>query len=102
MAYASSTDCVGPLAKSIEDIRIVLNVMSGKDPKDQTSIASSEISEESIATSAVKTVGYFTGPEHTQKNCLWSRKQNELKETLRCECKALKKGITLSIVIIDN
>ena len=59
MAYASSTDCVGPLAKSIEDIRIVLNVMSGKDPKDQTSISSSEISEDSIATSTVKTVGYF-------------------------------------------
>ncbi|WP_140485094.1 amidase family protein [Flavobacterium sp. GSA192] len=59
MAYASSTDCVGPLAKSIEDIRIVLNVMSGKDPKDQTSITSSEISEEAIATSSVKTVGYF-------------------------------------------
>jgi aspartyl-tRNA(Asn)/glutamyl-tRNA(Gln) amidotransferase subunit A len=59
MAYASSTDCVGPLAKSIEDIRIVLNVMSGKDPKDQTSITSTEISEEAIATSAVKTVGYF-------------------------------------------
>ncbi|REG98450.1 amidase [Flavobacterium aquicola] len=59
MAYASSTDCVGPLAKSIEDIRIVLNVMSGKDPKDQTSIVSNEISEEAIATSTVKTVGYF-------------------------------------------
>jgi aspartyl-tRNA(Asn)/glutamyl-tRNA(Gln) amidotransferase subunit A len=59
MAYASSTDCVGPLAKSIEDIRIVLNVMSRKDPKDQTSITSTEISEEAIATSAVKTVGYF-------------------------------------------
>ena len=59
MAYASSTDCVGPLARSIEDIRIVLNVMSGKDPKDQTSITSNEISEESIATSAVKTIGYF-------------------------------------------
>lgn len=59
MAYASSTDCVGPLAKSIEDIRIVLNVMSGKDPKDQTSIPSTEISEEAIATSAVKTIGYF-------------------------------------------
>lgn len=59
MAYASSTDCVGPLAKSIEDIRIVLNVMSGKDPKDQTSVASTEISEEAIATSSVKTVGYF-------------------------------------------
>ena len=59
MAYASSTDCVGPLAKSIEDIRIVLNVMSGKDPKDQTSITSTEISEEAIATSTVKTIGYF-------------------------------------------
>ncbi|KIA85086.1 amidase [Flavobacterium sp. AED] len=59
MAYASSTDCVGPLTKSIEDIRIVLNVMSGKDPKDQTSITSTAISEESIATSGVKTVGYF-------------------------------------------
>ncbi|WP_396167732.1 amidase [Flavobacterium sp.] len=59
MAYASSTDCVGPLAKSTEDIRIVLNVMSGKDPKDQTSILSSEISEEAIASSNVKTIGYF-------------------------------------------
>jgi aspartyl-tRNA(Asn)/glutamyl-tRNA(Gln) amidotransferase subunit A len=59
MAYASSTDCVGPLAKSIEDIRIVLNVMSGKDPKDQTSITSTEISEAAIATSTVKTIGYF-------------------------------------------
>jgi aspartyl-tRNA(Asn)/glutamyl-tRNA(Gln) amidotransferase subunit A len=59
MAYASSTDCVGPLAKSIEDIRIVLNVMSGKDPKDQTSITSTAISEGAIATSAVKTIGYF-------------------------------------------
>jgi aspartyl-tRNA(Asn)/glutamyl-tRNA(Gln) amidotransferase subunit A len=59
MAYASSTDCVGPLAKSVEDIRIVLNVMSGKDPKDQTSITSSVISEEAIATSTVKTIGYF-------------------------------------------
>ena len=59
MAYASSTDCVGPLAKSIEDIRIVLNIMSGKDPKDQTSINSNEINEDAIATSEVKTVGYF-------------------------------------------
>jgi aspartyl-tRNA(Asn)/glutamyl-tRNA(Gln) amidotransferase subunit A len=59
MAYASSTDCVGPLAKSIEDIRIVLNIMSGKDSKDQTSIASTEISEGAIAASAVKIVGYF-------------------------------------------
>ncbi len=60
MAYASSTDCVGPLAKSIEDIRILLNVMSGKDIKDQTTIQSSEISENDILNSGkVNTVGYF-------------------------------------------
>jgi aspartyl-tRNA(Asn)/glutamyl-tRNA(Gln) amidotransferase subunit A len=59
MAYASSTDCVGPLAKSVEDIRIVLNAISGKDGKDQTSIDSTEITEEELSTSEVKTVGYF-------------------------------------------
>ena len=59
MAYASSTDCVGPLAKSIEDIRIVLNVMSGKDTKDQTSIDSTEITQVAIENSNIKTIGYF-------------------------------------------
>ena len=60
MAYASSTDCVGPIAQSIEDIRIVLNVMSGKDIKDQTSYASAEISQAQIINSeGIKTVGYF-------------------------------------------
>lgn len=59
MAYASSTDCVGPLAKSIEDIRIILNVISGKDVKDQTSISSEMIHEETLSSNTVKTVGYF-------------------------------------------
>jgi aspartyl-tRNA(Asn)/glutamyl-tRNA(Gln) amidotransferase subunit A len=60
MAYASSTDCVGPIAKSIEDIRIVLNVMSGKDIKDQTTYPSETISQENILNADdIKTVGYF-------------------------------------------
>ncbi|SHI33613.1 amidase family protein [Algibacter luteus] len=60
MAYASSTDCVGPIAKSIEDIRIVLNVMSGKDQKDQTTYASAEIAQDAISDAKdIKTVGYF-------------------------------------------
>ena len=60
MAYASSTDCVGPITKSIEDLRIVLNIMSGKDVKDQTSYVSEEISkEEPISSSPVRTVGYY-------------------------------------------
>ena len=60
MAYASSTDCVGPIAKSTEDIRIVLNAMSGKDVKDQTTYISESISEESLLNfDKIKTVGYF-------------------------------------------
>lgn len=68
MAYASSTDCVGPLAKSVEDIRIVLNTMSGKDVKDQTTYESAQIDEASLTntgantgaiTGSIKTVGYF-------------------------------------------
>jgi len=45
MAYASSTDCVGPISRSLEDIRILLNTMSGRDDHDQTTIASSPIPE---------------------------------------------------------
>ena len=60
MAYASSTDCVGPITKSIEDARIVLNAISGKDLKDQTTYHSEKILEEAILNSdAIKTVGYF-------------------------------------------
>ena len=58
MAYASSTDCVGPIAKSIEDIRILLNIMSGKDVKDQTTYKSDEIGKD-LNTSNIKTVAYF-------------------------------------------
>jgi aspartyl-tRNA(Asn)/glutamyl-tRNA(Gln) amidotransferase subunit A len=58
MAYASSTDCVGPIAKSIEDVRIVLNIMSGKDARDQTSYVSDEIEEDVIAP-ITRTVGYY-------------------------------------------
>jgi len=60
MAYASSTDCVGPIAKSVEDIRIVLNTMSGKDSKDQTTYTSETILEDNIKNADnIKTVGYF-------------------------------------------
>ncbi|MFT5256516.1 MAG: aspartyl-tRNA(Asn)/glutamyl-tRNA(Gln) amidotransferase subunit A [Arenicella sp.] len=58
MAYASSTDCVGPIAKSLEDVRIVLNVMSGKDARDQTSYVSEAISAD-LKLSGIKTVGYY-------------------------------------------
>jgi aspartyl-tRNA(Asn)/glutamyl-tRNA(Gln) amidotransferase subunit A len=43
MAYASSTDCVGPIARCLEDIRIILNEISGRDPRDLTTIDSTRI-----------------------------------------------------------
>lgn len=36
VAYASSLDCVGPLATSVEDAAICLGVMAGADPADAT------------------------------------------------------------------
>lgn len=62
MAYASSTDCVGPFAKELEDIRIVLNTMSGRDYHDQTTIKTAPVEESVLAekTNAKKfTVGYY-------------------------------------------
>ncbi len=46
MAYASSTDCVGPISRSLEDIRLLINIMSGKDSRDQTTFKSDAIPDE--------------------------------------------------------
>ncbi len=38
IAMASSTDCIGPLTKNVEDAALVLDVISGKDWMDSTTI----------------------------------------------------------------
>lgn len=38
IAMASSTDVIGPLARTVEDASLVLDVMAGQDPLDATSI----------------------------------------------------------------
>lgn len=43
MAYTSSSDCVGPFANTVKDIATTLNIMSGKDGKDQTTVPSKAI-----------------------------------------------------------
>jgi aspartyl-tRNA(Asn)/glutamyl-tRNA(Gln) amidotransferase subunit A len=37
-AYASSLDQIGPMAKNVEDAKIIFEAISGKDPKDATSV----------------------------------------------------------------
>lgn len=46
MAYASSTDSVGPISKSLEDIRYLLNVMGGRDTRDQTTFDADPVPED--------------------------------------------------------
>jgi aspartyl-tRNA(Asn)/glutamyl-tRNA(Gln) amidotransferase subunit A len=38
VAMASSTDCIGPLTMTVDDAALVLDVISGKDPLDSTTI----------------------------------------------------------------
>lgn len=38
VAFASSLDQIGPIAKNTEDVEIVFNAIKGKDPKDSTSV----------------------------------------------------------------
>lgn len=57
MAYASSTDVVGPLALTLEDIRLITNIISGKDIKDQTTFTSKPIGE--LRASKPQKIGYY-------------------------------------------
>ena len=62
MANMPSTDCIGPIASSPEDMRILINAMSGEDIHDQVSSASMPIPEtvfEATLAERQFTVGYY-------------------------------------------
>ena len=73
MAYASSTDTIGPIAKTIEDIRILTNIISGKDPHDMNSFNSGNISDDifdNVSNIKEVRIGYYKGfieNEHLEK-----------------------------------
>jgi len=39
VSYASSFDTIGPIAKSVADVAIILNVIAGNDPMDSTTVS---------------------------------------------------------------
>jgi len=39
IAMGSSLDCIGPIGKSVSDVEIIFNSISGKDPNDSTTIS---------------------------------------------------------------
>lgn len=48
-AYASSFDSIGPFAKNSSDLQKIMDVLSGQDLSDSTSISSSSITDEDIS-----------------------------------------------------
>jgi aspartyl-tRNA(Asn)/glutamyl-tRNA(Gln) amidotransferase subunit A len=51
VAMASSTDVVGPLARTVDDAALVLEVMAGRDPLDSTTIERDPIDYSNLPTS---------------------------------------------------
>ena len=45
ISYANSLEQIGPIARSVEDIETILNIISGKDPCDDTTIEDKPIRE---------------------------------------------------------
>ncbi len=50
IAMASSTDCIGPVTSSVQDANLILDIISGKDPKDSTTIDKPDMTNDQTAT----------------------------------------------------
>ncbi|HRX16923.1 MAG TPA: Asp-tRNA(Asn)/Glu-tRNA(Gln) amidotransferase subunit GatA [Spirochaetota bacterium] len=83
VAFASSLDQIGPLARNIDDAALLTSIISGKDPRDSTSVDPGNKISETIVARDIKTVRigvpeeYFEGVSDETKHAL-SKKINEL------------------------
>lgn len=58
-AYASSFDCPGVLSKSVEDAELVLEIMSGHDPKDSTSSREAYVKTPANSVNSPRKIAYI-------------------------------------------
>ncbi len=54
IAMASSFDCIGPITRSADDAQIVLDVISGQDPMDATTLSTLNASEDHSAVNSMR------------------------------------------------
>jgi len=99
VAMASSTDCVGPFARSVEDAALVLDVMSGRDELDGTTIER-DIAPYSELSSSLKGVKIGVIKEYFGDGL-----DNEVSEMIKNTIKKMQKAgaevVDISIPSID-
>lgn len=86
VAMASSTDVVGPLTSTVEDTAIVLDIMSGRDPLDSTTI---ERDRTSYADNDLDIAGKKIG---VIKECFGDGLDPEVRSSVEDSIKILKKA----------
>jgi aspartyl-tRNA(Asn)/glutamyl-tRNA(Gln) amidotransferase subunit A len=85
-AFASSFDCIGPFAKNVEDIALVLEVIAGHDNKDSTSYNSeSQNYSKQLVVDKKFTIG-------VPKECFAEGLNLEIKEVIFGQIAQLKKA----------
>jgi aspartyl-tRNA(Asn)/glutamyl-tRNA(Gln) amidotransferase subunit A len=93
IAYASSFDTVGPMAKTAEDCAVVLEIIAGKDPYDATSSSDTRVNYLSEITKDIKGVRLGLPKEFFEEGI-----DKEVKELVLL---AVKKFEDLGVKIVD-
>ena len=108
IAFASSLDQGGVLAKSSEDAAYLLSYMSGNDPKDSTSLKEESIDFTKTLESSLKGIKIgipkqfisYNLPDYIQKNMEETKKELEKLGAMFCEIDLPNLDLSLPIYYI--
>ncbi len=100
VAFGSSLDQIGPLTKTVEDAALLLDVISGYDPKDSTSVKVNNTNTYETLKDRIDPTSVNVG---ILQECLSENVQDEVKENLLEISKLLEsKGVKIKHVSIPN